>query len=141
MRARVHYYRRRVSSENYPWRKTSGLKAAVYDDASITRCSSWCLCSSWCWRRCPPRRHLRVGKGIAAGADARVEPHAEDTPVARAQAVIVADEGTRLGLHVGHRIVTRRPGHSEPGSALVGRIGLIPAAHKVVRVLAAVVPA
>ncbi|PYJ01390.1 MAG: hypothetical protein DMF00_05110, partial [Verrucomicrobia bacterium] len=55
--------------------------------------------------------------------------------------MIVADEGTRLGLHVGHGIVTRWPGHSEPGSALVVGIGLIPAAQEIIGILAAIVPA
>src|SRR2546423_10302308 len=55
--------------------------------------------------------------------------------------MIVADEGTRLGLHVGHGIVTRWPGHSEPGRALVVGIGLIPAAQKIIGILAAIVPA
>src|SRR5204862_7716170 len=69
--------------------------------------SCWAWRGRGCRRGCPLQRHLGIGKGIATGADARVEPHAEDAPVARAQAVIVADEGTRLGLHVGDDVVTR----------------------------------
>src|SRR5207244_10315808 len=60
---------------------------------------------------------------------------------ARAQAVIVADEGGGLGLHVGDDVVTRHAVDVEPGGALVGGVGLIPLAEEVVGVVAAVVPA
>src|SRR5206468_12386072 len=104
-------------------------------------CCGWRRCPCWCRRRCPLRRHLGIGIGIATGADARVEPHAQHPAIGGAQAVVIADERTRLGLHVGHRIVTRCPGHSEPGSALVVGIRLVPAAQEIIGILAAIVPA
>src|SRR5438094_765296 len=96
------------------------------------------------WRRPWRRRHLGIGEGVAGGADATVEPHAQDVAHAVAagpQAVVVADEGGGLGLHIGHHVIAGRAVDVEPGRALIVGVRLIPLAQEVVGVVAAVVPA
>ena len=146
--------RRRCRARPWCWRNPRRRRRSRRRSSCSCRSNCSCSCSRscrcrcrrrsrcWCWPY--RRRRLRVGEGVAGGAVAAIEPHAEDVTHAAAagsQAVVVADEGGGLGLDVGDDVVTGGVIDVEPGCALVIGVGLIPLAEEVVDVVAAVVPA